>query len=81
MAEPHLTALSSPEFPQVLTSSLEQQISRTLAIVDEALDTRPDFIRCDFCDEHVDCKRVATVHHLTSEHEFCLDHFMEVERG
>jgi hypothetical protein len=76
MADQHLTALSSPEFPQVFDASLNQLFQR----VDRIL-TASYLSTCDFEDEHCTCREVATVHHLASEHEFCSDHFQVVNRG
>ena len=76
MAAQHLTALSSPEFPQVFDASLNQLFQRVDRIYAASL-----LSTCDFEDQHGDCREVATVHHLASEHEFCLRHFQAVTRG
>ena len=77
MAVTHLTALSSPEFPQVLTDSIE----RIIDVVDVVLARNAPLSQCDFSDQYCDCREVATVHHLKSEHEFCARHFKAVNRG
>ena len=77
MAAQHLTALSSPEFPQALSVSLDRLIDRVEIIVARNYLLSP----CDFEDQYGDCREVATVHHLASEHEFCLRHFQVVQRG
>ena len=80
MAAQHLTALSSPEFPQVLHDSVERiidAVDRVLAAHSLNYLLSP----CDFEDQFGDCREVATVHHLKSEHEFCARHFKAVTRG
>ena len=76
MAAQHLTALASPEFPQVFDASLNQLFQRVDRIYAASL-----LSICDFEDQYGDCREVATVHHLASEHEFCLRHFQAVTRG
>ena len=76
MAAQHLTALSSPEFPQVLDRSLNQLFERVDRILAQSY-----LSECDFEDQYGDCRNVATVHHLASEHEFCERHFKVVNRG
>jgi hypothetical protein len=76
MAAQHLTALASPEFPQVLDvcfSRLQDQVARVMA--------QSYLSECDFEDEYGDCRQRATVHHLESEKEYCADHFRKVTRG
>ena len=70
MADQHLTALSSPEFPQVFDASLNQLFQRVDRILAASY-----LSTCDFEDQYGDCREVATVHHLKSEHEFCERHF------
>lgn len=77
MAAQHLTALASPEFPQVLTDSIE----RIIDVVDVVLARNAPLSQCDFSDQDCDCREVATVHHLQSEQEFCARHFKAVNRG
>ena len=76
MAVTHLTALSSPEFPQVFDRCLDQLFQRVERILAASY-----LSICDFEDQFGDCREVATVHHLASEHEFCLRHFQAVNRG
>ena len=76
MAAQHLTALSSPEFPQVFDRCLDQLFQRVERILAASY-----LSTCDFEDQYGDCREVATVHHLASEHEFCLRHFQAVNRG
>ena len=76
MAVTHLTALSSPEFPQVFDRCLDQLFQRVERILAASY-----LSICDFEDQYGDCREVATVHHLASEHEFCLRHFQAVNRG
>lgn len=76
MAAQHLTALSSPEFPQALSVSLDRLIDRVEIIVARNYLLSP----CDFEDQFGDCREVATVHHLKSEHEFCERHFRQVTK-
>jgi hypothetical protein len=75
MADQHLTALSSPEFPQVFDGSLDRLFERVDRIYAASL-----LSTCDFEDQYGDCREVATVHHLASEHEFCERHFAVVNR-
>ena len=76
MAVTHLTALSSPEFPQVFDASLNQLFQRVDRILAASY-----LSTCAFEDQFGDCREVATVHHLASEHEFCADHFKVISRG
>jgi hypothetical protein len=76
MAAQHLTALSSPEFPQVFDRCLDQLFQRVERILAASY-----LSTCAFEDQFGDCREVATVHHLASEHEFCLRHFQAVNRG
>ena len=76
MAAQHLTALASPEFPQALDRSLNQLFERVDRILAQSY-----LSTCDFEDQYGDCRNVATVHHLASEHEFCERHFKVVNRG
>ena len=79
MAAQHLTALSSPEFPQVLNDTVE----RIIDVVDHVLAANSlNYLLgpCDFEDQYSDCRDRATVHHLASEHEFCERHFVVVNR-
>ena len=76
MAVTHLTALSSPEFPQVFDRCLDQLFQRVERILAASY-----LSTCAFEDQFGDCREVATVHHLASEHEFCLRHFQAVNRG
>lgn len=78
MAHQTVPALPTPRFPQQpytgeMISSLDRLVARTIA--------RAELRCCDFSDEHCDCREKATVHHLASEQEYCLDHFQEVDRG
>jgi|HubBroStandDraft_2_1064218.scaffolds.fasta_scaffold220214_1 hypothetical protein len=81
MAAQHLTALASPEFPQVLNDSVE----RIIDVVDHVLAANSlNYLLgpCDFEDQYGDCRQRATVHHLESEKEYCCDHFRKVvQRG
>jgi hypothetical protein len=75
MAAQHLTALASPEFPQVLDvcfSRLQDQVERVMA--------QSYLSECDFEDRYGDCRQRATVHHLESEKEYCADHFRKVTK-
>ena len=76
MADQHLTALSSPEFPQVFDRCLDQLFQRVERILAASY-----LSTCAFEDQFGDCREVATVHHLKSEHEFCADHFKVISRG
>ena len=76
MADQHLTALSSPEFPQVFDRCLDQLFQRVERILAASY-----LSTCAFEDQFGDCREVATVHHLASEHEFCADHFKVISRG
>ena len=76
MAAQHLTALSSPEFPQAFEDLIDYEVRRVSRIVDQA-----QLSTCDFADEYCDCRDKATVHHLKSEQEFCARHFAAVNRG
>jgi hypothetical protein len=77
MAAQHLTALSSPEFPQALDRSLNQLFERVDRILAQSY-----LSECDFEDQYGDCRQRATVHHLESEKEYCCDHFRKVvQRG
>ena len=75
MADQHLTALSSPEFPQVFDASLNQLFQRVDRILAASY-----LSTCAFEDQFGDCREVATVHHLKSEHEFCERHFRQVTK-
>ena len=75
MAVTHLTALSSPEFPQVFDASLNQLFQRVDRILAASY-----LSTCAFEDQFGDCREVATVHHLKSEHEFCERHFRQVTK-
>jgi len=95
MAAQHLTALSSPEFPQVFEDAIDfETVFSSPAfpqVFEDAIDfeiRRVDRIlaqsqlgQCNFSDEHCDCRAQATVHHLASEQEFCARHFQAVTRG
>lgn len=88
MAHSTLAVLSSPDFPQLLRLAIDRafdrEISRVIETHDEAhLDccawesgeTRPG--ACD----SIPCIQKATVHHLLTEQEYCLEHFRTVSRG
>jgi len=79
MAAPTLSVLTSPDFPQTfdrVLSRLERLVIRA-----EARAAQLELSLCDFEDEHCDCRRLATVHHLASEHEYCDRHFQQIEKG
>ncbi len=75
MAAQHLTALSSPEFPQVFDGCFARLSARVDRVVAQS-----HLSTCDFNDEYCVCREVATVHHLASEHEFCARHFRQVTK-
>ena len=75
MAVTHLTALSSPEFPQVFDRCLDQLFQRVERILAASY-----LSTCAFEDQFGDCREVATVHHLKSEHQFCERHFRQVTK-
>ncbi len=77
---PVLLTLASPRFPQVFPSTLVGILDRYLVRVDAIL-SQAQLGSCDYSDEHVDCKALATVHDLASEREFCARHFQAVSRG
>lgn len=84
MAHSTLAVLSAPDFPQILRNAIDRAVTRTLRQVDEShLDTCA-FVssesRVGACDAQP-CNQTATVHHLESEQEYCLGHFMGVSRG
>ena len=83
MAAQHHTALSLPNFPQVFTQLMDREVTRVSQLV-----TQAHLGCCDYetpeshwgaCDG-IPCIEKATVHHLASEREFCLDHFRKVTR-
>ena len=80
MVTSHLTALSSPEFPQAFDGA----IARMIDVVDDVLAANAlDYLLgpCDFEDRYSDCQERATVHHLASENEFCERHFSVVSKA
>jgi hypothetical protein len=74
VAHSTLSALSTPEFPQVFASTIDRQIEWV-----DRIAVQSHLVQCYFSDEWCDCRKPATVHHLKSEQEFCLTHFLEVE--
>jgi hypothetical protein len=74
VAVPHLTVLSSPEFPQLFDYEV-RRVARIMQQTYEQIFLR----RCDWQDEYCDCKEQGTVHDLKSEQEFCARHFRLVE--
>ncbi len=84
MAAHDLTVLRSPDFPQVLRDAIDRAVTRVCQAQDESYLSCCSYespeSRYGACDA-VPCIRKATVHHLESEQEFCLDHFQEVSRG
>jgi len=87
MAAHDLTVLSHPNFPQVLDAAIDHALGR---MVERVLARHmPELGCCQYespesyggaCDSEP-CRALATVHHLASEQEFCLAHFLEVSRG
>jgi len=75
MAAQHLTALASPEFPQVFDRCLSDLFDRVERVMAQSY-----LSECDFEDEYGDCRQRATVHHLESEKEYCADHFRKVTK-
>lgn len=75
MAQTTLAVLSHPHFPQVFTRAIEHEVTRGLATC--CYETPES--RGGACDA-VPCKQSATVHHLESEQQYCLDHFRKVNQ-
>jgi hypothetical protein len=81
MAEPHLTLLHSPEFPQVFSSAIDQMVARIAAKPELALCAYEERIG-SYNDHNSElCHRLAVVHDLESDLDFCARHFAEVARG
>lgn len=76
MAAHDLTFLHAPNFHSVLDKSIQQD----LQLVERVL-ARVHLTTCFYESEHCDCRETATVHYLPNGQEFCLRHFMEVDRG
>lgn len=73
MAHSTLPVLSASTFPQVLKSAIDQLVARIAA--------RPELGSCDFTTEYDDCHAAAVVHDLGRDQEFCVRHFLAVNRG
>jgi hypothetical protein len=46
-----------------------------------AIAAKPTLGQCCFEDEHCDCRDRATVHDLATDFEYCVRHFLAVNRG
>ena len=73
MAHSTLPSLTHSEFPQVFTQAIDDLVDRLAA--------RPQLGQCWYEDEYCDCRAQAVVHNLATEQEFCLRHFLAVNRG
>ena len=73
MAHSTLPSLTHSQFPQVLSSAIDQMVA--------AIAAKPTLGQCCFEDEHCDCRDRATVHDLATDFEYCVRHFLAVNRG
>ena len=85
MAAQNLPSFPLAGFAQLIPALIERQITQVNLILAQS-----DLGLCDWespessygaCDGGYSCHEKATVHHLASEHEYCLSHFREVNRG
>jgi hypothetical protein len=79
MAAPNLPSLPLAGFAQLipaLASREIQHVNRILGLCEYEF-PESSYGRCD----GFPCQEPAVIHHLESEHEYCLSHFREVDRG
>jgi len=72
MAAQNLPSFPLAGFAQLVPALIDHEIKR----VNQLLGS------CDWEDEWspYTCKEKAVVHHIATEHEYCLSHFVEVDR-
>jgi hypothetical protein len=70
MAARTLPVLSHPQFPQVFAQAISRQFERVNLVA--------NLVRCDWADEHCNCRELGTVYHIPTELEFCERHFAMV---
>jgi len=73
MAARTLPSLTHSQFPQVFSEAIDQMVARIAAM--------PQLGSCDFDTEFDDCHAPAVVHDLGRDQEFCMRHFLAVNRG
>jgi hypothetical protein len=79
-----LAVLSSLDFPQVLASAIDRQVTRTLNLYAESHLNGSSYESPESlygARDGLSYIAKATVHHLELEQDLCLEHFREVSRG
>lgn len=72
MASNNLPSLTHPDFPQVFSPAIDQMVTRIAA--------QPQLHACDYEDAFCDCRDAAVVHDLATDFEYCVYHFLAVNR-
>jgi hypothetical protein len=73
MAHSTLPVLAHPDFPRVFSRAIDQMVTRAFV--------QPELHSCDYEDAFCDCREAAVVHDLATEFEYCVRHFLAVNRG
>ena len=72
MASRTLPSLTHSQFPQVFSSAIDSMVARIAAM--------PQLHACDYEDAFCDCRERAVVHDLATDFEYCVRHFVAVNR-
>ncbi len=79
MAAHDLTFVPLSEFPQAPTPAIDVMIAGLDSLITRTF-AKVQLTRCQFEDEFCDCTAKGVVHHIASERDLCVRHFLAAER-